>query len=195
MAINLDVALDLRDLQRFKTLQRASATMAAKSLTFAAEKAQDAWRAENPRAFHMRRPWLNWGVRIKHATPGNLVARVGSIDEYFGRHVEGVDEPKTSSTGRLFVPVQPVAEQGTHTQIRAALRRMERTKTKPFMRGGVLLRRLTRKSDAPLKVLAVLRKSVDIEPRFDALGITEAQVKMHYPRIYERLLLKWAAGR
>jgi hypothetical protein len=92
----------------------------------------------------------------------------------------------------LLVPVMPAAEQGTHTQLRAQLRRMNRTKTKPFWRHGRLLRRLGQGHDARLTVLAVLRQSVDIRPRLDALTLVDRTVKAAFPSVYERLLLKWA---
>lgn len=192
--IDLNASLSRGDVAKFRTLLSANRSMAAKALTFTAEKAQGDWRHENHRVFHMRRRWLDMGVRIKHATPSHLAAKVGSIDTFFGRHVKGVDEPKRSGKKSLFVPVQPASEQGTHTQIRSRLRRMERTKTKPFMRGGVLLRRIGRAKRQALTVLAVLRKEVDIKPRFDAVGVTERAVRREFSTIYERLLLKWAAS-
>jgi hypothetical protein len=194
MSAELTLELDRRSLGRFRTLMKANRTMAAKSLTFTAEKAQANWRAEMPGEFHLRRKWLPMGVRIKHANASNLVARVGSIDAFFGRHVKGVDDPKKAGRSALFVPAQPVTEQGTHTQIRSAMRRMWRTKTKPFKRNGMWFRRVGRKGNAGLRLLGVMRQSVEIEPRFDALGITARAVNQHFPTIYERLLIKWAAS-
>jgi hypothetical protein len=190
--ISLDVTLSPRDIAKFRTLLKANPRIAAQSLTFTAERAQDAWRAGHS-VFHKRRDWIDKGVRIKHATPGTLRAEVGTIDRYMGRHVKGVDEPKRGGSGRLFVPVQPVEQQPTHTRIRAALRAMQRTKTRPFWRKGALLRRTSTQRDAPLKVLAVLRQSVEINPRLDAVGIVERAVHRHFPTIYHRLILKWAA--
>lgn len=191
MPAEIRIGLDARNLAKFRRLFAANKTVAAQSLTFTAEKAQEAWRLEDAREFHLRRPWLLTGVRITHATPGNLEARVGSIDKFFGRHVIGIDEAKEAGEGSLFVPVQPITQQGTHTQIRAAIRRMQRTRLKPFVRNGVLLRRTGTGHDAPLKVLAVFRRSVSIRPRFDALGVVYGAVQRNYPTVYERLLLKW----
>lgn len=191
MAAEFQLTLDSRNLARFRLLLAANRKVAAQSLTFTAERAQEAWRIEDAAKFHLRRPWLVKGVRITHATPNHLEARVGSIDKFFGRHVIGIDEPKDAAGGSLLVPVQPIDQQGTHTQIRAALRRMRGTKTKPFVRNGVLLRRTGQSHDAPLKVLAVFRKTVHIKPRFDAIGVVDRAVQVSFPKVYERLLLKW----
>jgi hypothetical protein len=193
MPAELSITLDTQNLAKFRRLLSANKLIAAQSLTFTAERAQAAWRVGNS-VFHKRRPWIDMGVRIKHATPGNLNARVGSIDKFMGRHVIGVDEPKVAASGSLFVPIQPVAEQPTHTGIRARIRQMMRTKNKPFWRNGNLLRREGPGHDAPLKILAVLRKSVEIKPRLPALEIVDATVQREFPTVYERLLLKWAAS-
>ncbi len=187
----LEITLDRRDLARFRTLLKANRTMAAKSLTQVAYAARDDWRRLFPTMFHLRRRWLITGARVDMATPSTLTARVKNIDKFFGRHTEGVDTPKRAADGRLFVPNEPVVEQGTHTRIRSRLRQMERTKRKPFEAGGMLLRRETKKS-TPLRVLGYLRKDVDIEPRFDALGVTEQAVRKNYGRLYERMLVRWA---
>lgn len=192
MSSGLTITLDAKDIARLRRLRGVSGVMAAKSLTFTAEKARDAWRVGEAAKFHLRRKWLLSGTQVRYATPNNLNSQVGSLDRYFGRHVVGLDEEKKAGKGRLFVPVQPIEKQGTHTQIRARLRRMMGTKTKPFMRKGMLFRRLGKGHDAPLQVLGVMRKSVDIKPRFDAVGITDRVVKMEFSTVYQRLLLKWA---
>lgn len=189
MPAELTVTLDEKGLAKLRLLQGVSGVMAAKSLTFTAEKARDAWRAGEAVQFHLRRKWLQTGTQVRYATANNLNAQVGSMDKFFGRHVIGIDEKKE---GRLFVPVQPIDEQGTHTQIRRQIARMMGTKTKPFWRNGILFRRLGPGHDAPLKVLAVMKDSVHIKPRFDALGITDVVVQKEFPPIYERLLIRWA---
>src|SRR5688572_15711324 len=131
MAVDLKVSLDPRDIARFRSLLKANKTMAAKALTFVAYDARDDWRTSIPGLFHLRRRWLVTGARVDAATPGRLMSRVKHLDKYFGRHVKGIDEPKQAGRKTLFVPAQPVAEQGTHTQIRAMLRRAGKTKTKP----------------------------------------------------------------
>lgn len=191
--IGLSVKLDRANIARLRTLYGANRKMAAQSLTFTAERAQTAWRAGHG-VFYRRNAWIDKGVRIKHATPGNLNARVGTIDKYMGRHVKGVDAPKAGKGKGLFVPTLPASEQPTHTRTRSTIRRMFSTKNKPFWRAGKLLRRIGRKSTAPLRVLAVMRSSVDITPRLDAKGITARAVNAHFPSVYERLLLKWAEG-
>jgi hypothetical protein len=189
--IDLNVSLDRENYFRFRVLlANGGRRAAAQSLTFTAERAQAAWRAENHHAFHMRRTWIDKGVRIKHATAGNLVAQVGTIDKYMGRHVKGVDTPKESAGKGLFVPIEPIASQGSHTQIRAKLKRMAGTKTQPFWRHGVLMRRLGKGHGAALKVLAVMRHAVTIKPRLDAEGVVYQAVRHAYPPVYERLLLK-----
>ena len=196
MAAELNITLDSRNLFRFRTLlAKASRTEAAKSLTFTAERARDAWRLENHRLFHMRRKWIDTGVRVKYATAGNLVARVGSIDEYMGRHVEGVDTPKghTNAHG-IFVPIKPIDQQGTHTQFRRQLAAMGRTKRKPFwmigLGGNLLLARRDGKERTPITVLAAFRDHINLKPRMDALGIVDGAVQAAFPAVYERLLLK-----
>lgn len=79
-------------------------------------------------------------------------------------------------------------------QIHARLRRMAGTKSGPFWRHGVLLRRTGRGRDAPLTVLGVMRRRVNIGPRLDAVGVVGAAVHASFGPVYERLLLKWAAS-
>jgi hypothetical protein len=67
--IDLNVSLDRAELAKFRRLLTASRTEAAKALTFTAQKAQGAWRAENTK-FHRRNTWLDKGVRIRPATAG-----------------------------------------------------------------------------------------------------------------------------
>ena len=193
MTIGLNVSLDRTNLRRFRLLMQANKTIAAKSLTFTAERAQTAWRAGHG-VFHRRNTWIDKGVRIRHATASSLNAQVGTIDRYMGRHVKGVDQPKTSGRKALFVPIEPAASQPTHTRIRARIRAMQRTKTKPFKVRDMLLRRAGRGHDAPLKALAVLRKRVEIKPRLDAVTIVDRAVQSSFPSVYERLLIRWANG-
>lgn len=194
MPAELKIALDARNLSRFRTLLRASKLEAAKALTFTAEKAQDAWRLENHRVFHVRSSWIDKGVRKNAATPSNLEATVGTIDKFAGRHVIGVDERKghTNPHGIFVAPYGDIADARTHSKVRSALRSMARTKTKPFWRHGMLLRRLGKAHDAPLTLLGVFRQQIAIKPRLDALGLVERTAQREFPPIYERLLLNWA---
>jgi len=191
MAVDLEVTLSRKDVARFRTLLKANRTMAAKSLTQVAYAARDDWRRLFPTLFKLRRRWLITGARVENATAGNLVSAVKNEDKFFGRHVHGIDTPKVAGKSRLFVPAEPVAQQGTHQTIRARLRRMDQTKRKTFVAGETIFRR-TSKKRLPLKVVGFLRKEVDIEPRFDALGVTDRAVRQHFPRIYRQLLLKWS---
>lgn len=191
MAIDLDVTLDRRDIARFRTLLRANKTMAAKALTTVAYAARDDWRRLFPTMFNLRRRWLITGARVENATAGKLVSAVKNVDKFFGRHVKGIDTPKRAATSRLFVPAEPVEQQGTHQTIRSRLRRMDQTRRKTFTVDDLVVRR-TSKKRLPLKVVGFLRKEVDIEPRFDALGVTEHSVRKNFGRIYASLLTKWA---
>ncbi|HVJ78110.1 MAG TPA: hypothetical protein VM620_09765 [Hyphomicrobium sp.] len=194
MSAELSVTLDAKSLSQFRTLLRASRTEAAKSLTFVAEKAQDAWRLENHRVFKLRSNWIDVGVRKQAATSGNLIARVGTIDKFAGRHVIGVDQEKGHNNphGIFVAPYAQIENAKTHSKIRAALRSMMRTKTKPFWRHGMLLRRIGKGHDAPLTVLGSFREQIRIKPRFDAEGVVGGVVQREFPRIYERLILRWA---
>ncbi len=193
MPAEIKIALDARNLRKFRTLLRASRLEAAKSLTFTAEKAQGAWRLENHRVFHMRRTWIDKGVRKIAATPSTLEAAVYTIDEYMDRHTVGIETEKGHVDPRgLFVPAKPIAEQGTHTQIRRQLAGMARTKTKPFWHNGFLLRRLGKGHRAPLTLLGMFREHIKIKPRLDAEGVVARTVEKEFPTVYERLLLRWA---
>lgn len=190
--MELKLKLDRRNLARFRTLMKANKTMAAKSLTKVAYEARDDWREEIPEDFHLRRKWLISGARTKMATAKNLQSAVGHMDSYFGRHVKGVDEPKRAAGSKLFVPAQPAEEQPSHTGIRAMMRRAAKSKTPPFRVRDAILRRVGRKSDGPIRLLGVLRREVAIEPRFDALGLTERAVQREFGKVYSHLLKKWA---
>ena len=189
--MELKLELDRRNLARFRTLLKANRLMAAKSLTFTAERAKPAWIAGHS-VFHKRNTWIDKGVRIRAATPATMTAQVGTVDKYMGRHIEGVGEEKRPASGRLFVPAYgAISEAPKHTVVRAMLRRAGRTKRKPFRIGDTLFRRAG-KARTPLIVLGKLTKSVDIEPRLDALDIVDDVVRREFPRVYERLLLAWA---
>lgn len=185
----LNITLDRKDIARFRRLMKASPKIAAQALTFTAEKAVPAWRAGHA-VFNRRNSWIDRGVRVKMATASNLTAQVGTLDKFMGRHVKGLDEPKVAKRGRLFVPAQPAQEQPTHTVLRRLMARMAKTKRKPFRVRDLILRRTGKGPD--FKVLGVLRRKVDIEPRLDAEAIAEGVVHREFTTIYERLLLRWA---
>lgn len=184
--------LDRRDLSRLRRLAGASRLMAAKALTFTAEKAVPAWKAGQA-IFHKRNSWLDRGVRKRAATPGNLNAQVGTLDRFMGRHVVGVDEPKG---GRLFVPIyRSIGEAKKHNVARRRMERMGKAKRKPFILrsgGDVFVVRRKRKARAPLEVLGKLQTGANVEARFDPMRIVDGVVRREFPRVYERLILKWA---
>lgn len=193
--VGLTVSLNWSNAARLKVLTSISRTTAAKALTYTAERAVPAWRAANRRTFHMRREWINKGVRMRPASAGNLNAQVGSIDKYMRRHVEGLGETKVSAGRALFVPTYDrISEVGTHTQERRALARMMSTHRKPFIlhteSGKVLLVRRKGKGRAPLEVLGVLQREAHIEPHLDALEVVSRVANASFGPVYERLLLK-----
>lgn len=191
--MQLNVTLSARNLAKFRTLLKAQPMLAAKALTFTAERAVTAWRAGHS-VFHRRNTFIDKGVRMRAATPGNLNAAVGTIDKFMGRHVKGVDEPKR---GRLFVPLyDDVAEVPTHTRVRNRLRQADRSKRKLFWferNGAKYLARRTTKKSTPLQVLGTLREGAQITPRLDAFGIVDQAVQVNFPTVYRRLLDKWAS--
>lgn len=195
--IGLNITLDARDLRRLRTLEMASRSSAAKALTFTAERAIPAWQAANARVFHMRRTWLNKGVRLRAATPGNLNAQVGSIDIYMGRHVVGIGEQKE---GHLFIPIYSnIADVRTHTAMRRTLASANDSSRKTFeihaASGKILIVRRKGKARTPLQILGVVQDGAHMTPHLDALGVVAPVVAREFGPIYERLLLKWADGR
>lgn len=193
MAVDLNLTLDRKNLARFRTLLKANRTMAAKSLTFTAEKAVPAWRAGHS-VFHKRNSWIDKGVRFRPATATTLQAKVGTVDKYMGRHIPQLRERKG---GRLFVPSYgAISEAPTHTRMRAKLKQAAGTQRKPFVirasNGHAMLARRKGKARLPLIILGHLTNGADIEPRLDALAIVNRTVQREFPRVYERLLLKWA---
>jgi hypothetical protein len=196
MALRLDIQLDGRNLRRLRLLESASRQSAAKALTYVAGDSVEPWRAGH-RVFTRRNSWIDRGVRYRPATVRNMVAQVGTVDRYMGRHVVGIGQGKESTGRALFVPGEPAPQQGTHTQTRRKLKGYARTKRKPFIirKGGrVLLARRTGKGHA-FRILGSFRKSVAIPERLDAQGIVAGVVNAKFPRIYERLLLKWAESK
>lgn len=191
MAVELDLKLDRKNIARFRTLLKANRLMAAKALTFTAEKAVPAWRAGQS-IFFKRNGWLDKGIRKKAATPGTLTAQVYHKDEYLGRHVPQIGGNKQGEDGRLFIPKYDSIDQApTHTRMRARLRQIDRTKRKTFTIDDLVVRRATKKR-APLIVLGKLTKTATVRPRFDVLGIVDRTVRAEFPRLYERLLVKWS---
>ena len=187
--VALDLSLDARNLRRLRRLESVSRLLAAQSLTFTAERAVPAWRAGH-RVFHRRNNWIDKGVTHRHATPGNLNARVGTVDKYMGRHVLGIGEEKR---GHLFIPAyKSISDALTHTQERRKLKGYERTKRKPFRINNTLVRRKG-KARLPLITLGKIQDGADVPEQLDALGIVSGVVNAQFPPIYERLLLKWAS--
>lgn len=194
MPVELHATLDARNLRRLGRLASVSRLMAAKSLTFTAQKAIPVWIAGH-HVFHKRRSWIDRGVRMRPATPGSLNARVGTIDRYMGRHVVGIGEEKRTGGRALFVPAKPAPQQGTHTDTRRQLRGYGRSKRKPFVihsAGRTLLVRRKGKARTPLEVLASFRQRVDIPERLDAGGIVAMVANREFPPVYGRLLIRWA---
>ena len=104
-AVSLDLRLGKGDVARLERLAGVNRGMAAKALTFTAQKAVPAWIAGNS-VFHKRRTWIDKGVRARPASAGDLTAVVGTLDRYMGRHVKGIAEEKRADDGKsLFVPI------------------------------------------------------------------------------------------
>lgn len=196
VSVELKASLDPADLARFRTLLRANRTVAAKALTFTAEKAQDAWRLENSRLFHLRAAGLQRGVGKTSATAGNLVATVGSRDKFFHRHVIGLGGGKKAEGGRLLLPTYDrIGDVRTHTAFRRLLTRMNGTRRGVFeiTKGGdTFLARRLGKGREQLSILAVLRRQAQVKPRFDARGVVERSVRTSFGPIYSRLLIAWS---
>lgn len=192
-ALRLDISLDQRNLRRLRTLASVSKLAAAKALTATARESVPAWIAANHRVFHMRRTWIDRGVRYRMATPGDLNAQVGTVDKYMARHVVGLGEEKKSSAGRLFVPLIPVAQQGTHTQLRAKLRQADSTTRKTFklvVNGKTFIARRRGRSRSDLQIMGELMDHVRIPQRLDVQTVVSGVVNARFGPIYERLLLK-----
>ena len=190
--IDLNISLNLANIARFRRLLAVSRTMAAKSLTFVAQKAVPEWRVGH-RVFHKRSTWIDRGVRLRAATPATLQARVGSLDRFMGRHVVGVNERKQ---GRLYIPLyRKIGEARTHTRERTVLKRMESTQRKPFrirFDGADWLARRKGKRSFPLVILGKMQTGAEVEPRLDARRIVGGVVNREFPKVYSRLLLAWA---
>ena len=193
-SFRLDISLDRKNLARLDRLASLSKSAAARALTSMAAESIDPWRAANKRVFHMRRAWINRGLRFIPATPGNLNAQVGTLDKYMGRHVVGLGEEKRARAGgKLLVPFASIQEQGTHNQLRARLRRADSSARKIFKleRGGkTYLMRRKGKARGPLELVAVLTDHVKIPERLDALGIVGDVVNRRFGAAYERLLIR-----
>lgn len=192
MPAEFTVTLDAKNIERLRRLRSVSEGMAAKSLTFTAEKAVPAWVAGQA-VFQHRNSWIDRGVRMRAATPGNLNAQVGTLDKFMGRHIVGLNDPKE---GKLFIPIyRSIGEALTHTKERRSLARMQDTKRKPFFfeSGGVtFLARRAGRDRTPLVILGKLQDGATMKAQLDALGIVAGVVNVVFPTVYERLLLKWA---
>lgn len=186
----LNITLDAKALARLRRLAKVSRLMAAKALTFTAERAVPAWKAGQA-VFHKRNTWIDRGVRMRAATPSNLTAQVGTLDKFMGRHVTGLNEPKK---GRLFIPIyRSIGEALTHRQERRKLARMEGTKRKPFKwkgkDGETFLARRTGKGRA-FTILGKFQDGAKVKARLDAEGIVDGVVQREFTTIYERLLIR-----
>ena len=210
-SLALDVTLDKGSLAKLRLLANASRLEAAKALTFTAERAVPAWRAGHG-IFHRRNGWIDKGVRMRAATPGDLNAKVGTVDSYMQRHVEGLGETKRGkapltlsrvsgrlkANGGIFTPVYGnVSEVPKHTKVRSRLRGFKRTKRAPFIielnGGDALIARRAGKARLPLQILGRLQDTTRTEPTLDALGIVSGVVSREFGPIYSRLLLAWAS--
>lgn len=196
-SISLDITINGKTLEGFKLLKSVSRGFAAKALTEVAKDSVPAWRAQNDRAFYMRRrAFVQGGVRYVPAEKDTLTAQVGTIDKFAGRHVIGIDQPKVSAARGLFVPVYAsITDALTHTRTRTKLDQMKGTGRAPFKiesrSGKILIVRRKTSRRTPLEILGVIQPDVHVEPRVDALGAVDGVVQHRFGEVYERLLLQW----
>ena len=190
MAVELFARIDPKDLAQFGALNGNVRIAAAIGLTKVAKEAQTALKDEAASVFHLRNSWVPKGFRIEPATAAKLSARVGSIDLYMDRHVDGLDKDAAKAlnvsstrdaqgryaTGGLLIGLYAnIGDAKTHTQERRMLARINDQKNKTFQivgRGGTVLiaRRIPKRGrgarggDTGLQILAVLKNNVKDRP-------------------------------
>ncbi|MEA1052332.1 hypothetical protein U5801_21355 [Lamprobacter modestohalophilus] len=131
---------------------------AARALTGVAYDARDAVRAELPRRFSLRRPWVSRGIGVVPARSTTLQASVYSRDAFMRLQEEGGRKPRTAA-----IPVGPMAAKARTQVIPRSQwpgRLSQRRST--FYRAGTLFER----QGAGLQPLWRRRSAQPVAPRF-----------------------------
>ena len=178
MPVEITATIDPKQFAAFATLKGNVRIAAAIGLTKSAKAAQAALKDEAGSIFHLRNRWVPGGIRIEPATAATLIAKVGSIDKYMSRHVEGTKKDAGQrlsigsrgsdgriATGGLLIGLYAGIDSAkTHTQERRMLNRIDVQKKKTFQilgsGGRVLIVRRTGKGRDSLQFLAVLKNNV-----------------------------------
>ena len=180
--LKLDVTADVAKATAHlsQTARKRVPSAVAKALTRTAYDARDAVRAEMPRRFTIRRPWVVQGVGVTPANPRTLSAEVWSRDRFMALQETGGEK-----TGKLAIPVGRMA-QIAKTQVIPKSQWPKALRGKPgvFVRKGMVLHRQGRE----IAPLWLLRRRQQVAPR---LGMVETVSALLQPRFAIHLERAW----
>ena len=170
----------------------------ATTLTRIALDAQQDVRESLSKNFTIRSPWVSKGIRIKPANRGTLISFVYSKDSFMGLQETG-GEKKAVMGSRLAVPVGIRKNKKTKTPRRlwpgALIRSNSKTKHvfyRPLKgsRGRAIgLWQRTSGRRGKLKLLYILKKSVQINPSFNFRNTVATTAKRVFPaRFYSEVV-------
>ncbi len=162
----------------------------AKSLSKTAVDAKKRLQGALSADFTVRSRWTAGSFRTTPATKTTLVAEVGSTADYMALQATG--GPKTSKSGKdVGVPVgaRPTPTART-TPAKFPSRMLKKKKVFVQTTKGGLVGVWQRKGKAryPLMLLWILKKQVDIQPRWDFKGQVERAVQLDWHRHIEAAL-------
>ncbi len=196
----------LRDLGR-----RQMPFALALALTWTAKDAQAAVREQLGDTFTLRSKFVAAGIRVQPATKTTPVARVHSIDEtkFLGRHVIGGGAgPKTPEQGTRTVAIpqvgtgtaRPTLQHRTGKRLwpaglltqkfrtqkatgeRVAIRNRYFIVNQPGTGSALLFKRIGKGKNSTVRLIYVLRGSVDVTPRWPFRAQVEEAVREAWPR-------------
>jgi hypothetical protein len=155
---------------------------AARALTSVAYDARDEVRAQLPKRFIIRRPWVAKGIGVERATKADLEATVFSRDKFMDLQEEG-----GTKTGKQVVPVGRLAQTAKSAVIPRSQwpgRLMARKSV--FYRAGTLFERRGKEIHA----LYLLGRQVRVRPRFGMEQAVHMVTLRNFRRRFEEALLK-----
>ena len=180
--LKLDVTADVAKATAHlsQTARKRVPSAVAKALTRTAYDARDAVRAEMPRRFTIRRPWVVQGVGVTPANPRTLSAEVWSRDRFMALQETGGEK-----TGKLAIPVGRMA-QIAKTQVipKSQWPRAMLAKKGVFVRRGTVFER----KGKAIQALYLLRRRQKVAPRFGMADTVRSVVLREYQRQMERAL-------
>ena len=167
----------------------------ALALTRLAAEARDRQRAAMPKRFEIRAKYVLKGIQSTRANKRDtpILAEVGTRDEFIAQHEEGGTIRAKGS--RFAIPTKVVRRRRTASgripaslKVRPLLASDRAFKARKAKGEQVELKRIRKKTQGGLRILAFLRASKVLKPRLELRKTVLDTAKREYPRIFKESL-------